>query len=141
MLSDCVYMNIYFHFECKSNSCVSYAIFLTAMALGKILAIWYADLGGNADYAWLSALSFGYAMPSSRFGYTRVHIQAIHYAMPLRNMIYDALSLLARVRMKQAEHLQNNDLQDADEFLSRFSRTDRIDPVVTLVIYDGLNPH
>lgn len=66
---------------------------------------------------------------------------AIHYAMPLRNMIYDALSLLARVRMKQAEHLQNNDLQDAGEFLSRFSRTDRIDPVVTLVIYDGLNPH
>ena len=27
---------------------------------------------------------------------------AIHYAMPLRNMIYDALSLLARMRLKQA---------------------------------------
>lgn len=45
MLSDGVYMNIYFHFECKSNLCVSYAIFLTTMAFGKILAIWYADLG------------------------------------------------------------------------------------------------
>ena len=83
MLSYGVYINVYFHFEYKGNLCVSYAIFLTAMALGKILAIWYADLGGNADYAWLSALSFGYAMPSSRFGYTRVHIQAYSFSLHL----------------------------------------------------------
>ncbi|MBR4984774.1 MAG: hypothetical protein IKY83_03410, partial [Proteobacteria bacterium] len=56
---------------------------------------------------------------------------AIHYAMPLRNMIYDALSLLARLHQKSAKHLALKDLKRPDEFLSRFSKTDHIDPVIT----------
>ncbi len=62
---------------------------------------------------------------------------AIHYAMPLRNMIYDALSMLARLRQKSAKHLALKDLKRPDEFLSRFSKTDRIDPVISLVVYTG----
>ncbi|MBQ1926814.1 MAG: hypothetical protein II180_11935 [Proteobacteria bacterium] len=65
---------------------------------------------------------------------------AIHYAMPLRNMIYDALSLLARVRQKSARHLALKDLKRPDEFLSRFAKTDHIDPVFTLTVYYGHVP-
>ncbi len=65
---------------------------------------------------------------------------AIHYAMPLRNMIYDALALLARVRQKQKKHLALKDLKHPDEYLSRFSLTDHLDPVITLVVYTGSRP-
>ena len=62
---------------------------------------------------------------------------AIHYAMPLRNMIYDSLSLLARLRQKSAKHLALKDLKRPDEFLSRFAKTDHIDPVITITVYYG----
>ena len=65
---------------------------------------------------------------------------SVHYAMPLRNMIYDALSLLARQRQKSASHVALKDLKRPDEFLSRFARTDYLEPVITLVVYFGTTP-
>ena len=65
---------------------------------------------------------------------------AVHYAMPLRSMIYDAMSLLARQRQKSAEHIALKDLRQSDEYLSRFARNDRLEPVITLVVYFGLTP-
>ena len=65
---------------------------------------------------------------------------AIHYAMPLRNMIYDALSLLARMRQKSAKHIALKDLKNSDEYLSRFSKTDYLEPVITIVVYYGRAP-
>ena len=65
---------------------------------------------------------------------------AIHYAMPLRNMIYDALSLLANQRQISARHIAFKDLMQPDEYLSRFAKTDRLRPVITLVVYYGNKP-
>ena len=64
----------------------------------------------------------------------------VHYAMPLRNMIYDALSMLASKRQKSAEHIAMKDLKDPAEYLSRFAKTDRLPAVITLVVYTGLKP-
>jgi hypothetical protein len=60
----------------------------------------------------------------------------IHYAMPVRNMIYDALNYEKQLRTIAAEHREKKDLRDA-EFLSGFGRNDVLKPVITLTIYWG----
>lgn len=61
----------------------------------------------------------------------------VHYAMPIRNMLYDALSYTEQVeQIKKEHHLQGEKLTD-DEFLSGMKKEDKIIPVITLVIYYG----
>ncbi len=63
----------------------------------------------------------------------------IHYAMPVRNMVYDAISYAGQVSRIASEHWKNGDLADGNkgEYLSGFDKEDRILPVFTLVIYFG----
>ena len=58
----------------------------------------------------------------------------IHYAMPVKCMIYDALNYSAQVSSR-AKELKNskNKISDA-EYLSGFSKNDKLPPVITLVI-------
>ena len=57
----------------------------------------------------------------------------IHYAMPVRNMVYDSLDYAEQVRLVQKSH--KGRYMASSEFLSGFGREDRIYPVVTLVFY------
>lgn len=60
----------------------------------------------------------------------------IHYCMPLRNLLYDALSYEEqRVEIYQ-KHKKMRDLQGT-EYISGFSKNDRLRPVFTLVLYYG----
>lgn len=68
----------------------------------------------------------------------------IHYAMPVKNMLYDAMQLARQVTKAAKSHRkESGDTEDtgyeptSDEFLSGFYKTDRLIPVVTLVIYFG----
>lgn len=61
----------------------------------------------------------------------------VHYAMPVRNLIYDALNYGKQVSKKAAEHKDKKDLHGSAEFLSGFSKTDKIMPVITLTVYFG----
>ena len=62
----------------------------------------------------------------------------IHYAMPVRNMIYDGLSYIEQMRQIWEEHKDETDLSvTREEFLSKFLKTDKIYPVITLVLYYG----
>lgn len=63
----------------------------------------------------------------------------INYCMPLRCMLFDALNYERQRAAIQRKHRRDNDLSGA-EFVSGFSKTDRLIPVVTLVIYYGLEP-
>ena len=70
----------------------------------------------------------------------------IHYAMPVRNMVYDALQYSAQVAAKARAHRKEDKSDSADrqkitsgEYLSGFYRSDRLIPVITLVIYFGVN--
>ena len=63
--------------------------------------------------------------------------QRVHYAMPIRNMLYDSLSYTAQVKQM---HPKKREKLSRDEFLSKFSKTDKIYPVITLVLYYGENP-
>lgn len=60
----------------------------------------------------------------------------IHYAMPVRNMIYDALQYGRQVTDTAAKHrMEKKSAPSRQEYLSGFWRTDRIKPVITLVIH------
>ena len=62
----------------------------------------------------------------------------IHYAMPVKSMLYDALNYAAQVSEIADGHAKDgNRGKSAGEFLSGFHRTDRLRPVRTLVIYFG----
>ena len=58
----------------------------------------------------------------------------IHYAMVVRNMLYDALNYSSQVEKCAKEHRNKKDASGA-EYLSGFSKEDTLHPVITLTIY------
>ncbi len=75
----------------------------------------------------------------------------VHSAMPVRNMIYDAVNYGTQVEEARRKHEKERRgsstktgkrtvktvYSDSGEFLSGFTRADKITPVITLVIYWG----
>lgn len=63
----------------------------------------------------------------------------IHYAISVKNMVYDALQYAKQVERAIATHRESGDYHgtDSDEYLSGFLKSDRLMPVLTLVIYFG----
>ena len=59
---------------------------------------------------------------------------AIHYAAPLKVMLYDSMEYAEQVRVKWKERPPR--LSSA-EFLSRFQKNDKLIPVITLIFYYG----
>ena len=57
-----------------------------------------------------------------------------HYAMPVRCALYDAMNYAKQVSAAAAAHRKGKDKMPEDEFLSGFSRDDRLMPVITLTI-------
>lgn len=68
----------------------------------------------------------------------------MNYAMPVRNMLYDALqytkqvSEIADVHRRKKENSNHKSVSHA-EFISGFYKNDRLIPVITLVIYFNAN--
>lgn len=61
----------------------------------------------------------------------------IHYAMPVKNMIYDAINYGKQVNEAAKEHRVGKNLKNRGEFLSGFSKDDKLTPIVTLTLYWG----
>ena len=62
----------------------------------------------------------------------------VHTAMPVRNMLYDAMTLAEQVAAAASSHKDaHNRGKDSVEYLSGFHREDKLMPVITLVIYWG----
>ena len=67
----------------------------------------------------------------------------IHYAMPVRNMIYDALEYGKQVSDTAAIHKQEKVTGDFEyqpndgEYLSGFHKSDKLKPIITIVIHFG----
>jgi len=59
----------------------------------------------------------------------------IHYAMVIRNMLYDALSYSTQVQNTEKKNRRNKEKMKRGEFLSGLKKTDKLIPVVTLVLY------
>ena len=88
-------------------------------------------------------LKFAVIKQDERTSYVLLGIENqadVHYAMPVRNAIYDALQYGRQVADIAAEHRRNkNDFSGKNngEYLSGFLKEDHIRPVITLVIHFG----
>ena len=59
----------------------------------------------------------------------------VHYAMPVRTMLYDSLEYMKQVREIENEHKKEGKELSGDAYLSHFSKEDRLSPVMTTVFY------
>ena len=64
----------------------------------------------------------------------------IHYAMPVRNMIYDALQYGNQVAAIAAQNVKEKKAPTRAKFLSGFYKADKLRPVITLVLHFGADP-
>ena len=68
------------------------------------------------------------------------HQSEIHYAMPVRNALYDILDYTKQIELATEKHKGQKTTSNKAEFLSGFTREDRLTPVVTVVVYLGTEP-
>jgi hypothetical protein len=61
----------------------------------------------------------------------------VHYAMPIRDMLYEALRYTRQCKELENRRRKEKDLRGPDEFLSGIKKGDKIRPVITLVVYYG----
>lgn len=61
----------------------------------------------------------------------------VHYGMPVRNMLYDALTYTRQVSNIRWKHKKRGEFLSGAEFLCGLTREDRLVPIVTLVVYWG----
>lgn len=66
----------------------------------------------------------------------------VHYAMPVRNMLYDSLTYMDQIKALWKQNMpkggQKKSTLTEEEYLSRFRKEDRLCPVITLVFYYDL---
>ena len=103
------------------------------------LAIPYSNDGENAEGVskYRDILKSATVKQSGNVTYVILGIENqenVHYAMPVRNMLYDALSYTKQVEEKYREHRKDKDLESDAEFLIGLKKTDKIHPVITLVM-------
>ena len=59
----------------------------------------------------------------------------VHYAMPIRNLEYDALNLSRQLSARQKYNRENHLLKSKNEFLSGIKKGETFTPVLTVVVY------
>jgi hypothetical protein len=110
----------------------------------ELLTVYGIDLNGNiagkTQQRWRDLLK--YAIIKRTYGcyYVLLGIENqsdIHYAVAVKNMLYDAINYGAQVTEAARKHRENNDSMTDGEFLSGFTKEDKLTPVVTLTIYWG----
>ncbi|MBR3761435.1 MAG: Rpn family recombination-promoting nuclease/putative transposase [Lachnospiraceae bacterium] len=115
-----------------------------------ITAIPYgADGAGVPTQRYRDVLKSATAMEDENGVYLLLGIESqveVHHAMPVRNMVYDALQYAAQVEEAARSHREARKAgnpkelakkPDSGEYLSGFYRADRLIPVVTLAVYFG----
>ena len=127
---------------------------LTELDTTEIVIPYGASSAGVPEQKYRDVLKLLYAMTDGRTAYCVMGIENqadIHYALPVKNGVYDFLQLSHQVskaanahrqamkesKSKQADNPQEKENPTDGEFLSGFWKTDRLIPVVTLVIYFG----
>lgn len=63
-----------------------------------------------------------------------------HYAMPVRNMVYDGLAYKEQIEQTWKKHVEQKEKVDGKELLSKFKKEDRLNPIITIVFYYGEEP-
>ena len=119
-----------------------------------IMVPYGADGASVPEQKYRDVLKLLYAMTDGNAAYCVMGIENqadVHYALPVKNGVYDFLQLSHQVSEASSSHRQamkekaagqsNRAQQETKptggEFLSGFWKTDRLIPVITLVIYFG----
>lgn len=127
---------------------------LTELDTTGIVVPYGASGASVPEQKYRDVLKLLYAMTDGKTAYCVMGIEnqaEIHYALPVRNGVYDFLQLSRQVSKAASSHRQamkkeksgqpENPQRKAaptdGEFLSGFWKTDRLIPVVTLVLYFG----
>ena len=63
----------------------------------------------------------------------------VHYAMPVRVLLYDLLQYASQIDTCKEKNRKTKKILTDDEFLSGFTKQDKLIPVITLVVYFGSN--
>lgn len=61
----------------------------------------------------------------------------IHYAMPVRSMLYDSISYAGQIKDIARLHRKQKDKLSGEEFLSGMTAKDKLIPIITIVVYFG----
>lgn len=61
----------------------------------------------------------------------------VHYAMPIRSMLYDALDYMEQVKQIGEKNRREKKLKNSAEFLSGLTKEDRLVPVLAICLYVG----
>lgn len=61
--------------------------------------------------------------------------QKIHYAMPLRMLLYDALGYLKEYQEITKFRKAGREKMTEDEFLSKMRKENRLHPIISIVLY------
>lgn len=127
---------------------------LTELDTTGIVVPYGSDGAGVPEQKYRDVLKLLYAMTDGRAAYCVMGIEnqaEIQYALPVKNGIYDFLQLSRQVSEAARSHRQamkealaeephkawKEELPTGGEFLSGFWKTDRLVPVISLVIYFG----
>lgn len=62
---------------------------------------------------------------------------SVHYAMPVRVMLYNAITYTEQVDKMIKEHRLQNDIEIGSEYLSGYKKEDRLVPIITITLYWG----
>lgn len=61
----------------------------------------------------------------------------VHYAMPIRSLLYDALEYTKQVQALEKKHKDNKEQLSGDSLLSGITKNDRLTPVITTILFFG----
>lgn len=112
---------------------------LTPLDTAEIGILYGSDGKGEPVQKYRDALKLLHAMTEKGVAYLILGIENhtnVHYAAPVKNMVYDALQYAKQVEDIARKHREAKDYagHSSGEYLSGFYKKDKIIPVVTLVI-------
>ncbi len=98
-----------------------------------------ADDAGEPEQVYRDVMKSMVAMKDERAAYLLLGIESqgeVNYAMPVKNLLYDAINYARQVQKAASSHREAKDSKghSKGEFLSGFYKEDRLIPVITLVI-------
>ena len=99
-----------------------------------------ADGAGEPEQKYRDVMKSLTAMQDENAAYLLLGIENqsdVHYAMPVKNLVYDAIHYAKQVQEAANSHRKAKDYKEhgKGEFLSGFYKEDKLIPVITLVIF------
>ncbi|MCC8130191.1 MAG: Rpn family recombination-promoting nuclease/putative transposase [Ruminococcus sp.] len=116
---------------------------LEELDTSALLTVFGKDGDEETIQRYRDALKIATLMADENAAYVIFGIEAqthIDYGMPIRTFLYDGLQYDSQARKIKSAHIESGDEHSRDEFVSGLYKSDKILPVVTVVIYFGAKP-